>query len=326
MSAIAFWLLALMLTAYVVLDGYDLGIATITPFVSRSDEERASAMHSIGPFWNGNEVWLIATGAVLFALFPKAYASAFSGFYLPLMLVLWLLMFRGIALELRGHFPSRIWHEFWDACFFLASALLIVLFGVALGNLLRGLPLDSDGYFQGTFALLLNPYALCVAAFALATLAMHGAAFLAARLDGPAPERARTALPWLWIVVLLAYVLTTAFTLWTRAGAEPARPLVFVMGGLSLLALIGARVAIARGANWPAFLATSAFIATLLIAAATTIFPYLLPAYPPTGNGISIFSASPPAISVLTTLIVTIAGLAVAISYSVWTARRLLRA
>jgi cytochrome d ubiquinol oxidase subunit II len=159
MSVAGFAVIAFLLTGYVLLDGYDLGVAAIAPLIGRSDHERASAMASIGPFWNGNEVWLIAAGAALFALFPAAYASSFSGFYLPFIVALWLLMFRGIALEVRERRASELWHQFWDAAFSLASGLLIVLFGVALGNLLRGVPLDSAGYFQGTFAFLLNPYA-----------------------------------------------------------------------------------------------------------------------------------------------------------------------
>lgn len=322
MSELAFWLLALMLCVYVLLDGYDLGVATIAPFAARTDDERFAAMRSIGPFWNGNEVWLLATGGVLFALFPKAYASAFSGFYLPLIVVLWLLMFRGIALELRSHFPSQIWHEFWDACFSAASALLIVLFGVALGNLLRGVPLDASGYFQGTFAFLLNPYALCVGLFALAALTMHGAAFLAIRIDGPPAVRVRAALPWLWRFVAIVYVLVTAFTLWMRGGFAAINPLLFLVGLFSVAALAAVRVAIARSADVAAFLASSAFLATLLVAAAGTMFPYLLPAYPAGAGGMSILDASPPPASLATTMIVTVIGLAAVVVYSVFMWRR----
>src|SRR6516225_6034578 len=138
-----------MLTAYVLLDGYDLGLAAIVPLIARTDRERAAAMESIGPFWNGNEVWLVASGGALFALFPVAYAVSFSGFYLPFVVVLWLLMFRGLAMELRGRFETQLWHEFWDTAFWLSSAMLILLFGIALGNLVRGVPLDPSGYFQG---------------------------------------------------------------------------------------------------------------------------------------------------------------------------------
>ncbi|MGA8535507.1 MAG: cytochrome d ubiquinol oxidase subunit II, partial [Candidatus Tumulicola sp.] len=192
LGTIAFGTIAFMLTAYVLLDGYDLGIAAISPVIARSERERAVVMSSIGPFWNGNEVWLIAAGGALFALFPAAYASSFSGFYLPFMIVLWMLMFRGIAMELRNHLASDLWRQFWDVAFWLSSSLLIVLFGVALGNLVRGVPLGAHGYFLGTFGFLLNPYALLVAAFGVAVLAQHGATFAMLRIDGePALRAAR---------------------------------------------------------------------------------------------------------------------------------------
>src|SRR5580658_1521681 len=183
---------------YTLLFGYDLGDGAISLVLAKTRAERSAIVASIGPFWNGNEVWLIAAGGALFALFPQAYASAFSGFYLPFIVVLWLLMFRGVALELRSHFPSEIWHQFWDACFFASSVLLILLFGVALGNLLRGVPLGPQGYFSGTFDELLNPYAVLVGIFAVVALAMHGAAFLVMRIDGPMVQRARRLVTRLW--------------------------------------------------------------------------------------------------------------------------------
>jgi cytochrome d ubiquinol oxidase subunit II len=320
MSTVAFWLLAAMLSAYVLLDGYDLGVAAITPFVARSDDERLASMRSIGPFWNGNEVWLLATGGALFALFPKAYASAFSGFYLPLMVVLWLLMFRGIALELRAHFPSRIWHDFWDACFWASSWLLILLFGVALGNLLRGVPLDPQGYFQGTFAFLLNPYALLVGVFAVAVLATHGAAFLALRVDGPPAQRARAALPWMWLLTAVLYAAVTLVTLWVRGGLAVIDPLLLIASLAGISALIVARAALARRAELATFLSTSAFVLSLLVAAAGTLYPYLLAQYPHGSGGITVFAASPSPAGLGTTIGVTVAGLAAVIVYSgiVW--------
>ncbi|MGC2633157.1 MAG: cytochrome d ubiquinol oxidase subunit II, partial [Candidatus Cybelea sp.] len=162
MSVAAFVTIAFMFAMYVMLDGYDLGVATVGALIARGERDRSAVMASIGPFWNGNEVWLIAAAAALFALFPAAFAAAFSGFYLPFIVALWLLMLRGIAVELREHFPSEVWHQFWDAAFAGSSALLIFVFGIALGNLLRGVPLDASGYFEGTFAFLLNPYALLV--------------------------------------------------------------------------------------------------------------------------------------------------------------------
>ena len=246
MSIAAFILIAFMLAMYVLLDGYDLGIGAITPLIARTDRQREGSMRSIGPFWNGNEVWLIAAGAALFALFPPAYASSFSGFYLPFIVVLWLLMFRGIAMELRSHFPSEIWHQFWDACFAGSSALLILIFGVALGNLLRGLPLDANGYFIGTFAYLLNPYALLVGVFALAVLALHGATFAMLRIEGAPSDRARTIYGGLWIAALVLLPAVTVATFFVRSGLFTT-PWIDGVGALSLISLVWSRVAVSRG-------------------------------------------------------------------------------
>jgi cytochrome bd ubiquinol oxidase subunit II len=323
MNIAAFWLLAFMLTLYVILDGYDLGVATITPFVARNDDERLASMRSIGPFWNGNEVLLIATGGVLFALFPQAYASSFSGFYLPFIVVLWLLMFRGISLELRSHLPSRIWHDFWDASFFLASVLLALIFGITLGNLLRGLPLDTNGFFTGTFTFLLNPFALAVGLFAVVALAMHGAAFLMIRLDGPPSERARRAFLGIWGAVLGLYIVVTSWSLLWRGGFGEPRPFVVAVIALSFGALVAVQVARARRQDVLTFLASSAFLALLLIAAAGTMFPYLVPAYPNRADGISIYSVTPSLTGLITPFVLTTAGLIFLIVYSFVAWRRL---
>lgn len=160
MSIVWFWTLAAMLTTYAVLDGYDLGVGAIHLWVARSNPERRVSLNAIGPVWNGNEVWLIASGGMMVVAFPRLYAAAFSGFYLALIVVLWLLILRGVAIEFRGQIGHELWSGFWDATFWIASLLLALLLGVALGNVVRGLPVGADGYFNGSFALLLNPYAL----------------------------------------------------------------------------------------------------------------------------------------------------------------------
>ncbi len=318
MSSLGFVVIAFMLTTYVVLDGYDLGVAAVTPWIARSDRERAAAITGIGPFWNGNEVWLIAGGAALFALFPVAYASAFSGFYLPFMVVLWLLMFRGIAIELREHLDAELWHQFWDVAFWLSSALLILLFGVALGNLVRGVPLDPAGYFSGTFAFLLNPYALLVGVFALSALMQHGALFLALRIDGELGGRARRAVRVLWWIVLAFYVAVTALTFAVHAPATVSW--LVALPPLSLGALIAVRWYAARGGGVAAFVASCCFIATLLAAAAGTIYPYLLPAFPAGRGGISVFEAAPSSAGVACALVITLGGIAILALYvpAVW--------
>ena len=312
MSIVAFVLIAFMLTMYVLLDGYDLGVAAIAPLVARTDREHEASMHSIGPFWNGNEVWLIAAGATLFALFPKAYASSFSGFYLAFIVVLWLLMFRGIAMELRGHFPSEIWHQFWDVCFAGSSVLLIVLYGVALGNLLRGVPLGPEGYFSGTFDELLNPYAIGVALLAVATLMLHGAAFLVMRTEGSAAERARRLIPRLWPAVLVLYVAVTALTISERGIGLAWYDLIPV---LSIAALVWALFAALTKRERATFAATSLFVASLLLQAAATLYPYLLPSLPPNRGGISIFDAAPSPVALASALTVTIVGVIAVVIY-----------
>src|SRR5271169_6435254 len=141
MGFIWFWLVALMLVAYVVLDGFDLGVGILHLFVARTEEERKLTLRSIGPVWDGNEVWLLAGGGTLYFAFPALYASSFSGFYLALMIVLWLLMLRGISIEFRSHVDSDLWANFWDAVFCGASALLAIFYGAALGNVVRGVPI-----------------------------------------------------------------------------------------------------------------------------------------------------------------------------------------
>src|SRR6266571_4974452 len=143
MESLWFVLVALMLAVYVLLDGFDLGAGAIHPFVARTDAERRMIYRAIGPVWDGNEVWLIAAGGTLFFTFPRLYAAGFSGFYLPLMIVLWLLMLRGLSLELRSHIHSAVWSGLWDGLFFTGSALLAVFFGAASGNVVRGVPLDA---------------------------------------------------------------------------------------------------------------------------------------------------------------------------------------
>lgn len=317
-NTLAFVTIAVMLTAYVLLDGYDLGVGAIAPLIARTDKERAAAMASIGPFWNGNEVWLIAAGGALFALFPAAYASAFSGFYLPFMVLLWLLMFRGIAMELRDHLESDLWHQFWDAAFFVASALLIVLFGVALGNLVRGVPLDASGYFQGTFGFLLNPYALLVALFGLAALAQHGAAFAAMRIDGRPAVRAAGLMRGLWWGVLALYLGAGAATFATRGA--PAGVWPYALAAAALAALIALRLALTRGRAFAAFAASSAFVAALLAQAAAQLYPYLLPAFPAGRGGMSIYDAAPSPAGLTVALTVAIGGSIVVLVYAsaVW--------
>ena len=274
-----FIVLAFMLTGYAVLDGFDLGVGALHVYIGRG-KGRDTAINAIGPVWNGNEVWLLAAGGSMVVAFPHLYASAFSGFYLALMLVLWLLVLRGVAIEFRHQVDNDLWRDAWDVTFFGASVLLAVLFGAAVGNVLRGVPLDAEGSFQGSFALLLNPFALLCGVLSLATLSLHGATYLAMKTEGDVQARARRAVLPLWAItiVLLAAVVASSFVVRPGFTANFGRwPWLVAVPLLAALAAGAVPVFHRRGADAGAFLASAALIAGTLGSAAAGLYPYLLP-------------------------------------------------
>lgn len=322
-SVLAFGLIAVMISGYTLLDGYDLGAGAVTPFLAKTRGERSAIVESIGPFWNGNEVWLVAAGGTLFALFPQAYAVSFSGFYLPFIMVLWLLMVRGVAIELREQIPSELWMDFWDVAFALASGLLILLFGVALGNLVRGLPLDRDGYFLGAFSILLNPYAAIVGALAVLALVQHGLAYVASHVEGPLGERALRFVATLWWFVIVAYAAVTAATVADHRDDLASAPLGIVASAFALAALVTVRRFAQLGRAASAFWASVIFIAGMLTAASATMYPYLIRPSHGTAGGLTIFQASPPPVTLAISLLAASVGLAAVIGYSIFVRRRL---
>src|SRR5437764_2766296 len=178
---------ATMLAVYVALDGFDFGAGILHLFVARADAERRTVLAAIGPVWDGNEVWLIASGGVLVHAFPRAYSAGFSGFYMPLMMALWLLILRGISIEFRSHEANPLWRSFWDGCFAFASCLMAIVLGAALGNVIRGVPLDETGFFSGPLFTDFRPgphpgvldwFTVVIGAFALLALSGHGALYL----------------------------------------------------------------------------------------------------------------------------------------------------
>lgn len=282
MQTLWFCFLAVMVTVYVVLDGFDLGVGTLHMLLARTEEEREEATASIGPVWNGNEVWLLASGGVLFMAFPKAYASAFSGLYFGLIIVLWLLVGRGLALELRHQVDSPLWRGACDVVFSLSSAALALVFGVALGNVVRGVPLGPDGYFSLPLFNILNGYALLIGVFGLVVLAAHGANFLSWRATGMLAERAR-----LWarrllvgeavlFVVLIWPTHSVRASMLTNLFDHPWR-LVFPL--LAVGSLVAMFVYQRRGLFLRAFVASGLFIVGLLTTMAAGLHPNLLPAH-----------------------------------------------
>ena len=225
METLWFMIVAVMVAAYVVLDGFDLGAGVICLFVARSSAERRMVLRAIGPVWDGNEVWLLAAGGTLYFAFPQLYASSFSGFYLPLMMVLWLLMLRGIGIEFRAHMENPVWIGFFDAIFFASSALLTIFLGAALGNVIRGVPLGPDGYFfeplwtdfrVGTNPGILDWYTVMAGVIALVTLTSHGALYIVIKTEGDLSLRSRRVALLMWPIQFLLTVVSLIATNWMK--------------------------------------------------------------------------------------------------------------
>lgn len=288
MAELWFGALALMLTGFVVFGGGDLGVGALSLFLAKTDGERRAAIAAIGPFWHGNEVWLIASGGTLFFAFPTLLATAFPAFYLAFFLVLWALVLRGISLEVRSHVEEPLWRAFWDVVFALSSGLLALLFGVALGNVVRGVPIQRGRPF--TLALftnfspvgevgLIDYYTLSVGLLALVALLAHGAAFLAYRCEGALRERARRAERRLWLAGALLFVVVSVETATVRPelfGALATRPLAW-LGSLVAVAgvALGMRAHRREHDGW-VFLGGAALLAGVLAATAVALYPVLL--------------------------------------------------
>lgn len=324
-----FWFLAAMIAIYVVLDGFDVGAGAINLLIARTDEERAQVPAAIGPVWNGNEVWLIASGGVLFMAFPKAYASAFSGLYFGLILVLWLLVGRGLALELRHQVDHPLWRTACDTVFALSSAALALVFGVALGNVVRGVPLGPGGYFSLPLLHILNWYALLVGLFGVVVLGAHGARFVVLRGSGePARRAARWAnrLVWVEAALFVGMIWPThevRHEMLTNLTDDPWR-LVFP---IAAVAAIVAMLVLQRRRLWGrAFAASSLFIVALLTTMAAGLYPNVLPSRDGRPFGLTVHSAAAGHHSLTTALVWWPLGMALAIVYFVYAYRMLFRA
>jgi cytochrome d ubiquinol oxidase subunit II len=328
---VEFWfaVASVMLTIYVVLDGFDFGAGALHLFVARTDRERRQVLAAIGPFWDGNEVWLLATGGALFVAFPRVLASGLSGFYFAIFLVLWVLILRGVSIEFRSHVDHPLWRAAWDAIFAGASTLLPVLFGAALGNLVRGLPLDTQGWFAlplfTDFSAkspvgILDWYTVLAGVFALIALAGHGATFLAWKSDGPVHERSRRAAARLYGGVVLLWPLLTVATWLVNApmlAALPGRPLAWLALLLAVGGLIGVRLGLRDDRPLRAFLGSCAFLAGMLAATAACVFPVMLRAIGGGGASLTAYNASVPTASLVTATGWWVVGFPLAVAYFV---------
>src|SRR5262249_23937106 len=293
MGTLWFCLVAIMIAMYVLLDGFDLGAGVIHLLVAKTDRERRQVLASIGPVWDGNEVWLLAAGGTLYFAFPALYAGGFSGFYLPLVMVLWLLIVRGISIEFRNHIHSPVWEPLWDFLFSSSSLLLAVFFGAALGNVVRGVPLDASGYFfeplwtnfqLGEQTGILDWYTILVGVLALVALMMHGGLWVQMKTTGPVSQRAgKLALrSWFGVLVLTALVTALTFRVQPQILANlKTWPWGFVFPTLVVAGLAGLAFELIRKDEPKAFLASCTYLAGMLTSTVFGVYPMVLPARNP---------------------------------------------
>jgi cytochrome d ubiquinol oxidase subunit II len=333
MEFVWFWLVAMMITGYVVLDGFDLGAGVLHLLIAKTDEERRTVIRTIGPVWDGNEVWLIAGGGTLYSAFPLLYASGFSGFYLPLMIVLWLLILRGIGVELRMHLDSPVWAGFFDGCFAISSLLLTIFYGAALGNVIRGVPLEKDSYFSlplwtnwqpGPHPGVLDWYTVIAALVAAAALTVHGANYVALKTEGELNRRVRRLARILWPMLLALTLLSSWATLAIRPDLlnnYKSFPLLFVVPAAVAASLVSMFLFHRQGADKAAFLCSSAYLIFMLVGAAVAEYPNLLSSPTDPSRNITVFNAHAGWHSLSIGLIWWGFGMALAVGYFIFVYR-----
>lgn len=318
LNVIWFVLVGVLFIGYAVLDGFDLGVGALHLF-ARTDRQRRLMINSIGPVWDGNEVWLVTGGGALFAAFPHVYATVFSGFYMAFMLLLVMLIFRAVAIEFRSRQPMLWWRRTWDVGFSMASIGSSLLLGVALGNIAWGVPLGPDHEFAGRFRDLLNPYALLVGITTLALFTMHGAIYLVLKTEGEMHEQARGWARNAIIGFTMSYVTTTMATLlYVPHMTDTVRehPLLFGLALLNMLAIANIPREIHHGRDFRAFLSSAAAIAALITLFGVGMFPDLVTAADDPARSLTIYNAasSPKTLGIM--LIIAVVGIPLVLAYT----------
>ena len=318
LNIVWFILVGVLFTGYAILDGFDFGVGTLH-LLTKGDEERRLMLNSIGPIWDGNEVWLVTGGGALFAAFPEAYATVFSGFYLAFELLLFALIFRAVAIEFRSKRPERWWRQTWDVAFTVGSVVSALLIGVAVGNIAWGVPLGADHEYAGTFLTLLNPYSLLLGLTTVALFAMHGAIYVVMKTEGDLQARARSWIQGTTICFVLMYALTTLATLLYVPHMDfPFQefPWLFVLPVLNVLAIANIPRQIHRGRNFRAFLSSCAAMAALMALFGVGMFPNMVFSRSHLENSLDIYNAASSQKTLGIMLIIAITGIPIVLTYT----------
>jgi len=302
LSELWFILIAVLFIGFFFLEGFDYGVGILLPFVSKTDTERRVVVNSIGPVWDANEVWLLTAGGAMFAAFPHWYATMFSGFYLPLFLILMGLIVRGVAFEFRSKVEDERWRKTWDYAIFIGSLLPAILFGVAFANIVRGLAIDASMNYVGSFFDLLNPYALLGGLVTLALFVLHGALFLELKVGDPIRQRIQALLRLSWAAALVLTVLFVAFS----AVDTPMFASVNVVQVIALLvavvSLLTAGLCVFRRRYGLAFIANGLTIIAVVVLLFSSLFPNVMPSSIDPAFSLTVYNASstPYTLSIMT--------------------------
>jgi len=320
LNIIWFLLIAVLIIGYAILDGFDLGVGVLHLF-TKDENERRININSIAPVWDGNEVWLLTAGGALFAAFPIVYATVFSGFYLAFMLLLFALIFRAVSMEFRGKVDSHKWRNLWDWAFGIGSLLPALLYGVAIGNILKGIPINSDGFFTGNFISLLNPYSIFVGVLSLTLFTMHGSIYLSMKSEGEHRVRIKSYTPKLWIAFVVLYVLVSLYSFFEANylfASILSNPLFWVFFILLITGIIYIPVAVNSEKFGRAFIASSTTIASMIGLMSVSLFPNMVPSSIDTAYSLTIYNASSTPRTLETMLIIALLGMPLVIGYTIF--------
>ena len=318
LNTIWFFLVGVLFAGYAMLDGFDLGVGALHLF-TRGDENRRILLNAIAPIWDGNEVWLVTGGGALFAAFPEVYATAFSGFYVAFMLLLFGLIFRAVAIEFRSKQPLAWWRRFWDISFSLSSILSSLLIGVALGNMAWGVPLDAQGNFNGSFWSLIHPYSVLVGLCTVALFTMHGSIYLVMKTEGALQQQVREWSRSTIISFVLFYITVTMFTLLYvphMTDTIRANPWLFLVALVNMLAIANIPREIFHGREMRAFLSSCAAVIALLLLFGIGTYPNLIYSNPQPGNSLTIYNAASSQKTLQIMLIIALCGVPMVLAYT----------
>lgn len=320
LETIWFLLWGVLWAVYFMLDGYDLGLGSMIPFLAKSETDRQIIYKSMGPFWDGNEVWLIAAGGVTFAAFPKAYAVMFSGLYTALMLLLIALILRGVAFEFRGQLESKLWRKSWDALAIFGSFVPALLLGVAFANIFQGIPIDADGVFHGNLFTLLNVYGIGGGILFVLLFANHGCLWLAARTEGELNVRAGNMASIIWPVLVAVYVAFLALSaVYTKLLSNYLQnPVLLLILIIPIFSLVAMRSMISARKWWKAWTLSAALIVTTTLFGVIGLFPALLPSSLNPAFSVTIMNGSSSQMTLKIMLCVALVMVPIVIIYQAW--------